>query len=251
MERSTDNGNMRYGKFASVYDELMEDIPYEKYVEWVAAHIQSGRILDLACGTGTLSQLFNEVGFEVTASDLSEEMLTIASQRFQEAGQSIPTLQLSMDNLEGLGGFDAVTIAIDSLNYLEKETQVQQTFKEVFEALNEGGHFFFDVHSIHKVDAVYMDSPFVFDGEDVAYIWHTEPGDYPHSVVHDITFFIRQGRLFERFEETHEQRTYEIKDYTAWLEAAGFEVESITADFSGEAPDGESERIFFHAKKPS
>jgi len=240
---------MRYGKFASVYDELMEDIPYEKWVEWVASHIQSGKILDLACGTGTLSQLFAEVGFDVTASDLSEEMLTIANQRFQEAGQNIPALQLSMDNLEGLSGFDAVTIAIDSLNYLETEKQVQQTFKEVFDALNEGGHFFFDVHSIHKVDWIYMDSPFVYDGEDMAYIWHTEPGDHPHSVIHDITFFIQQGRLFERFEETHEQRTFEAGDYVAWLEAAGFEVESVTADFTGEEPSAESERIFFHAVK--
>ncbi|MGK7377827.1 class I SAM-dependent DNA methyltransferase [Planococcus sp. 1R117A] len=240
---------MRYGKFASVYDELMEDIPYEKWVEWVASQIQSGKILDLACGTGTLSQLFSEMGFEVTASDLSEEMLTIASQRFQEAGQHIPVLQLSMDNLEGLSGFDAVTIAIDSLNYLETEKQVQQTFKEVFAALNEGGHFFFDVHSVYKVDHVYMDSPFVYDGEDIAYIWHTEPGNYAHSVIHDITFFIQQGQMFERFEETHEQRTFKVSDYVAWLEAAGFQVESVTADFTGEAPDEESERIFFHAKK--
>lgn len=240
---------MKYGKFASVYDGLMEDIPYEKYVEWIASHLQSGSILDLACGTGTLSQLFKEVGFQVTASDLSEEMLTMANQRFQEAGQHIPTLQLSMDNLEGLEGFDAVTIAIDSLNYLETEKQVRQTFSEVYNALNDGGHFFFDVHSIYKVDHIYMDSPFVLDDEDIAYIWHTEAGEYPHSVVHDITFFVRQADHFERFEEMHEQRTFPISDYRQWLENAGFTIQSVTADFSDEEPDDESQRIFFHAVK--
>ncbi|MGI2326525.1 class I SAM-dependent DNA methyltransferase [Planococcus sp. YIM B11945] len=240
---------MRYGKFASVYDGLMEDIPYEKYVEWVAAHVQSGSILDLACGTGTLSQLFAEIGFSVTASDLSEEMLTMANQRFQEAGLVIPTLQLSMDNLEGLAGFDAVTIAIDSLNYLDAEEKVQQTFSEVHQALNEGGHFFFDVHSTYKMETVYMDSPFVLDGEDVAYIWHTEPGEFPLSVIHDITFFVRQGELFERFEEMHEQRTFTVETYQTWLEHAGFQVESITADFAESKPNEESERIFFHAVK--
>ena len=249
MERSSTNGNMRYGKFASVYDELMEDIPYEKYVEWVAAHVGSGNVLDLACGTGTLSQLFDEVGFKVTASDLSEEMLTIASQRFQEAQQSIPTLQLSMDNLEGLSGFDAVTIAIDSLNYLETEQQVQQTFKEAYNALNAGGHFFFDVHSLYKVDHIYMESPFVYDGEDISYIWHTEQGAYEHSVIHDLTFFIRRGELFERFEETHEQRTFPVEIYLAWLKEAGFLVKEVTADFTAEEPDEESERIFFRAIK--
>lgn len=240
---------MRYGKFASVYDELMEDIPYERYVEWVGSYVQSGKLLDLACGTGTLSQLFSEVGFEVTASDLSEDMLAIASQRFSEANAPIPVLQLSMDNLEGINGFDAVTIAIDSLNYLETEEEVKRTFAEVYAALNVGGHFFFDVHSLFKVDHVYMDSPFVLDGENVAFIWHTEPGKHAHSVIHDITFFMRQGEGFERFEETHEQRTFPVESYTAWLEQAGFRMESVTADFTGQSPSEESERIFFHAIK--
>ncbi|WP_223638059.1 class I SAM-dependent methyltransferase [Planococcus sp. 4-30] len=240
---------MKYGKFAAVYDGLMEDISYEKYVEWVASHAPSGKLLDVACGTGTLSQLFAEMGYDVTASDLSEDMLTVANQRFQEANQSIPVLQLSMDNLEGLDGFDLVTIAIDSLNYLQTEQQVQQTFKEIYASLNPGGHFFFDVHSIFKVDGVYMDSPFVYDAEEIAYIWHTEPGEAEHSVIHDMTFFVRQNGLFERFEETHEQRTFSVDVYTKWLEAAGFSVESVTADFSDQAPDEESERIFFHAKK--
>ena len=240
---------MKYGKFASVYDGLMEDIPYEQYVEWVASYLQSGKILDVACGTGTLSQYFAEVGFDVTASDLSEDMLAMANQRFQEAGLQIPVFQLSMDNLEGLAGFDAVSIAIDSLNYLENKQQVQQTFSEVYNALNGGGHFFFDVHSLHKVDHIYMGSPFVLDDEDVSYIWHTEPGDYPHSVIHDITFFVRQRHLFERFEESHEQRTFPVSSYTKWLTEAGFQIESITADFTGAEPDEESERIFFCAKK--
>ncbi|ALS78924.1 class I SAM-dependent DNA methyltransferase [Planococcus kocurii] len=240
---------MKYGKFAAVYDGLMEDIPYEKYVEWVASHVASGKLLDVACGTGTLSQLFAEMGYNVTASDLSEDMLTIANQRFQDANQSIPVLQLSMDNLEGLTDFDIVTIAIDSVNYLQDEQQVQQTFKEVYEALNVGGHFFFDVHSIVKVDKVYMASPFVYDAEEIAYIWHTEPGEAEHSVIHDMTFFVRHNELFERFEETHEQRTFSVDAYTKWLEAAGFSVESVTADFSDQVPDEESERIFFYARK--
>lgn len=241
---------MSYGKFASVYDELMQDIPYEKYAEWVAARKTSGKLLDLACGTGTLSQLFAELGFEVSASDLSEEMLAMANQRFHEANMRIPTYQLSMDNLEGLHGFDVVTIAIDSLNYLKNGEQVQKTFNEVHKALRDGGMFFFDVHSIYKVDDVYMDSPFVLDDEEVSFIWHTEPGKTRHSVVHDLTFFVReQHGLYRRFEETHEQRTFPVSTYSTWLKAAGFEIESITADFSEEQPSTQSERIFFCAKK--
>lgn len=241
---------MSYGKFASIYDSLMQDIPYEQYAEWVASRKTSGKLLDLACGTGTLSQLFAELGYEVTASDLSEQMLTMANQRFHEANLRIPTYQLSMDNLEGLQGFDAVTVAIDSLNYLQNGEQVQKTFSEVHKALNEGGMFFFDVHSLFKVDDIYMDSPFVLDGDEVSYIWHTEPGKVKHSVVHDITFFVQQQEdLYQRFEETHEQRTFPVMTYSTWLKAAGFVIESITADFTEAEPSRESERIFFCAKK--
>lgn len=240
---------MRYGKFASIYDQLMEDIPYDKYAEWVCSHIKEGRVLDLACGTGVLSQLLAELGFEVTAADLSDEMLVMANSRFEEAGQRIPVLQLSMDDLEGLSGFDAVTIAIDSLNYLEEEEQVQETFRQAYAALNPGGWLLFDVHSIYKTDVVYMDSPFVYDGEDIAYIWHTEQGEYAHSVFHDLTFFMRSGNLFERFEESHEQRTFAPDQYKEWLKQAGFELEAVTADFTDAAPVDESERIFFSARK--
>ncbi len=242
---------MNYGRFAAVYDDLMEDIPYEQYVEWIAETLQTGKVLDLACGTGVLSELMAELGYSVTASDLSADMLTVAQRRFKEAGLSIPALQLSMDNLEGLEGFDAVTIAIDSLNYLSAEEQVIQTFKQVHAALKTGGHLFFDVHSIFKVDEVFMQSPFVYDGEDLAYMWHTEPGSAAHSVIHDLTFFVREGWMFERFEETHEQRTFPAETYKLWLEGAGFKVASITADFTHEEPTEESERIFFHAIKES
>lgn len=240
---------MNYGRFAAVYDDLMEDIPYEQYVEWIAETMRSGSVLDLACGTGVLAELMAELGYDVTASDLSADMLTVAQKRFKEAGQDIPVLQLSMDNLEGLEGFDAVTIAIDSLNYLAEEEQVMKTFKEVYAALKPGGYFFFDVHSVFKVDVIFMQSPFVYDGEDLAYIWHTEPGSNPHSVIHDLTFFMREGWMFERFEETHEQRTHPIETYKNWLGQAGFSVESVTADFTPDIPDDESERIFFRARK--
>lgn len=240
---------MNYGRFAAVYDDLMEDIPYEQYVEWIAQSMRSGSVLDLACGTGVLSELMSELGYDVTASDLSADMLTVAQRRFKEAGRNIPVLQLSMDNLEGLEDFDAVTIAIDSLNYLAQKEQVVKTFEQVYAALKPGGHLFFDVHSVFKVDEIFMQSPFVYDGEDMAYIWHTERGSAPHSVIHDLTFFVREGWMFERFEETHEQRTFPIDSYRDWLQQAGFKVTSVTADFTNDAPNDESERIFFHAVK--
>lgn len=240
---------MMYGKFAAVYDRLMEEIPYEAYAEWVVSYTRGGRLLDVACGTGVLSELMAELGFKVTASDLSEEMLAVAADRFQHAGHSIPLYCLSMTDLEGLSGFDAVTIAIDSLNYLQTEQDVKATFTEMYHALNDGGQLFFDVHSEHKMTDIYLDGPFVYDGEDIAYMWHTEQGDHELSIIHDLTFFVRNGGLYERFEESHEQRTFPPHQYEQWLREAGFHDIRITADFSGNPPGKSSERIFFRAVK--
>ncbi|AQQ52948.1 class I SAM-dependent DNA methyltransferase [Planococcus lenghuensis] len=240
---------MMYGKFAAVYDRLMEDVPYDSYAEWVIRFAGRGQLLDVAGGTGVLAEMLAEMGFQVTASDLSEEMLAVAADRFQAGGHDIPLYCLSMTDLEGLSGFDAVTIAIDSLNYLQTEQEVKDTFREAFRALNDGGQLFFDVHSAHKMTTIYLEGPFVYDDEDIAYIWHTEPGDHELSVIHDLTFFVRTGGLYERFEESHEQRTYPPEQYEAWLREAGFQHVFITADFSSDAPEETSERIFFRAVK--
>src|SRR4051794_30271881 len=91
-------GIMTYQRFAHVYDRLMTDIPYEDYVEWIkgSAPVQSHpQLLDIGCGTGTLSLLFYEAGYQVTGTDLSEEMLSVAQERFMAAKADIPLIAQS------------------------------------------------------------------------------------------------------------------------------------------------------------
>ena len=244
---------MMYAQFASVYDELMLDIPYPAYVDLIDTALQGvsdKKILDVACGTGILSVLLAEKGAHVTGIDLSEEMLTVAKDRVKEGTPSLEFLHQSMQHMEVSTGFGAAVIPIDSLNYLENEQDVMLTFKKVYQALVPGGLFLFDVHSTFKTDILFMESPFTYDSSKISYIWETEEGEEPHSVHSELAFFVRQpDGKYERFDEVHYQRTYPIMKYVEWLERTGFSVERIFADWEDEAPEDESERIFFQVRK--
>ncbi|WP_107838747.1 class I SAM-dependent DNA methyltransferase [Metasolibacillus meyeri] len=242
-----------YARFAEVYDALMTDIPYDEYLEWVKTYAPQSEypiLLDIGCGTGVLAALFDEAGYQVSGVDVSEEMLMIASTRFAEANKSIPLIAMSMEQLEGFQELDVAIIPIDSINYVREEQAVIETLQRIYDSLRQGGQLFFDVHSLYKMDEVFLDSPFTYDDEEIAYVWHTEQGKEAHSVYHYMTFFAQTANgLYERFDEEHYQRTFAPQQYEAWLCAIGFNEVHLTADWSVEAPKKNSERIFIRAVK--
>lgn len=155
-----------------------------------------------------------------------------------------------MRELAGHGQeFDAVAICCDSLNYLKSEKDVFNTFKNVFSLLKEGGLLLFDVHSVYKMDVIFPGSTYADQDEEVSVIWQSYAGEEPHSAVHDLTFFVQNRDVYERFDESHEQRTFQTEKYISLLRQAGFEVQCISADFSKLEPSAESERHFYTAKK--
>lgn len=245
--------NQSYSEFATVYDELMTEIPYDRYVELielVTNGISGKKILDIGCGTGLLSVKLAKMGGDVTGVDLSPDMLRIASERAASLNIPMTFVNQSMQQLEGLTNFDAAIIAIDSLNYVVNHQEVIQTLQNVYDALKVGGVLLFDVHSTFKTDVIFMESPFTFDNERISYIWETEEGDEPHSVYSELAFFVRNGDgLYKRFDEVHYQRTFPVHAYVEMLQNIGFSIERIFADWEDEAPHDESERIFFQIRK--
>ncbi|MFS0765031.1 MULTISPECIES: class I SAM-dependent DNA methyltransferase [Peribacillus] len=247
---------MTYERFAYVYDELMKDAPYEKWLMILTAKLEQygigGRkVLDLACGTGEMTVELAQHGFEVTGVDLSDEMLLVANEKAVKLGLSIPLFQQNMAELEGLGQFDCVTIFCDSLNYLRDEEDIVKTFSRVHEHLKDGGLFLFDIHSIYKMEEIFRDNTFAVNGEEVSYIWDCFPGEELYSVEHDLSFFVRddESGLYDRFDELHYQRTYPVEQYKKWLEQAGFTVSEILADLEEAPLVTETERILFVASK--
>lgn len=242
-----------YERFAEVYDELMTDIPYEQYVQWITRHApaaQFKQLLDIGCGTGTLASMLHVEGYQVSGIDLSEDMLAVASARMAANGITMPLFAMSMDEIEGFDSLDVAIIPIDSINYVKDEANVIETLKRIYVSLRKGGQLFFDVHSLFKMNEIFLDGPFTYDDGELTYVWHTEPGEFEHSVYHQMTFFVQTaGDLFERFDEEHFQRTFAIGQYEQWLKEIGFTSVEISADWTDEAPHDESERIFIRAVK--
>lgn len=242
---------MAYETFAFVYDEVMDETLYQQWLAFSLRHLPktTNQILELACGTGALAVEFAQAGFEVTGLDLSEEMLTLASDRALEADTNVNWITGDMLDLTDIGTYQAVTCFSDSLCYMQDETQVKQVFAGVYQLLEDTGTFIFDVHSLFQIDEVFPAYSFHDQTEDFAFLWDSYPGEVPHSIEHFLTFFVKKNEdTFERVDELHKERTYPLATYQKLLTEVGFKTQ-VFADFTDEAPTETSQRWFFVCQK--
>ncbi|WP_010678198.1 class I SAM-dependent DNA methyltransferase [Bacillus timonensis] len=247
---------MSYGEFAYIYDELMRDVDYEQWILFFKENVShltntgSLRVLDIGCGTGEIAIRLAKEGYEVVGVDLSDDMLAVANNKAMEAGVKVDFYKQNMVDISGFDPFDIVVIFCDSLNYLQTEEEVRKTFQNVVQLLRKDGLFLFDVHSVYKMDSIFMDGPFVSSEEEVSFIWNCFEGKHPHSIEHELSFFVKNDHNedYIRFDEFHEQRTFPTEVYQSWLEETGFKVQNIKADFTDSVQET-SERILFTAKK--
>lgn len=242
---------MAYETFAFVYDEVMDESLYQQWLDFSLRHLPqtTNQILELACGTGALAVEFAKNGFEVTGLDLSEEMLTLASDRAIQEEVSINWVAGDMLDMTDIGTYQAVTCFSDSLCYMQNATQVKQVFAGVYQLLKDSGTFIFDVHSTYQIDEVFPEYSFHDQTEDFAFLWDSYSGEVEHSIEHFLTFFVKKaGTQFERFDELHKERTYPLDKYQKMLSEIGFKVE-VFADFTDESPNKTSKRWFFVCQK--
>ena len=217
---------MSYDIFAQVYDDLMDDELYDSWINFTTQNlpVKDQQVLDLACGAGQLAIRMKQEGYNVTGLDLSSQMIDIAKQRAEDAELTIPFIIGNMLDLSSVDQFDAVTCYCDSICYLPDADAVQKTFEEVYQHLTKEGVFLFDVHSIYQIDEVFPGYTFNDQTEEISFLWKSYVGEFPHSIEHDLSFFVYQDEidLYERFDETHKERTYPIKQYLSMLRKAGF-----------------------------
>lgn len=246
---------MNYHKFAYLYDQLMQEAPYEEWISFLLSVIkrhgeQECSILDIGCGTGNIAIPLSKEKFSVTGVDLSEEMLMVANEKVGTENVNVKLFHQDMRSLEGLGEYNVVIAMCDTLNYLETEEDLIDTFKSMYEHLATDGLLIFDVHSIYKIDSVFREQTYTYSSEELAYIWECYEGDHLHSIEHELSFFVQNdSQLYERFNELHKQRTFSIEFYKKTLKLTGFQLLSVTGDFSLTSLPDESERWFFVAKK--
>jgi len=241
-----------YETLAQFYDRLTENAEYKVRSEYISNffsryNADAKTVLDLACGTGSVSRCLAEKGYRVIGIDLSEEMLT------QAAGKGIENavfLKGDMTDFTLPSTVDCCVCSLDAINHLRDFNDVLRTFGCVYNALEDNGIFVFDVNTVYKHREVLANNTFVFDEEDFFLAWDNE------YVSNDIVrifldFFVVNGAHYDRFSECFEERAYKEKDLKEGLMYQGFEVLGVYDDLTENAPREDSERIYFVCKKGS
>ena len=167
-----------YQQLAGAYDELTWDVGYEKRADFLEKLFRRSRIpvhtvLDLACGTGSMTWLLAGRGYELIAVDGSQEMLAAA--REKNAPAEVPPLFLhqSMPRLDLYGTVDAAICCLDSLNYLTDPRDVQRTLRRLHLFISPGGLLAFDVRLPERLAAL-DGQVFLDETEDTYCVWRTE-----------------------------------------------------------------------------
>ncbi|MBX5318386.1 class I SAM-dependent DNA methyltransferase [Staphylococcus caprae] len=237
----------QYEDMSLVYDQLTQDQPYDEWFNIVESFSkqQINEILDLGCGTGSLTHRLVTLG-NVTGMDLSIDMLTIAN----EKTNNVRWLEGDMTDFNLNQKFNVITIFCDSLNYLPTIDDVRNTFKSVYQHLTNDGVFLFDVHTVHKMNTLFNNQSYIDETDDVFLGWEAIRGDEPLSVYHEMSFFIlEKDGSYRRFNESHYQRTYEEEIYKSLLKEIGFtKIETFT-DFNLKKHEEDADRLFFVVKK--
>ncbi|MBP5599869.1 MAG: class I SAM-dependent methyltransferase [Lachnospiraceae bacterium] len=244
-----------YTDFASLYDEFMKETPYEEWCEMISSNlkeygIKDGLVCELGAGTGKMTRLLRDKGFDMIGVDSSEEMLMIAREK-EGANTDILYLCQDMREFELYGTVKAVVSVCDCINYLLEDEDVIQTFKLANNYLDPKGIFYFDFNTKYKYKNVIGDATIAENLEDKAFIWDNFYDEETSINQYDITFFTKEkdSELFKRFSETHLQRGYTLNEMKKFIKKAGLEfVKAFDVDTNGEVTN-KSERIAVIARE--
>ena len=246
-----------YSGFAKVYDLFMDNIPYEEWTEYVKEllaeeGIKDGILLDLGCGTGSVTELLAKSGFDMIGIDNSEEMLDIAMEKRYESGLDILYLLQDMREFELYGTVKGVVSICDSMNYILDDEDLLDVFKLVHNYLDNEGIFVFDMNTMYKYQEILADNTFAEDREESSFIWGNYYDEEDEINQYDLALFVKEedGR-YRKYEETHLQRAYEQETVEELIKESGLDLLHVYDAFTKEAPTEESERIYYVCRRPS
>lgn len=241
-----------YTSFAQVYDLFMDNVPYEEWGEYLNElfkeyGIEDGLLLDLGCGTGKLTRILHEKGYDMIGVDYSYEMLDIAKEQSSEA---ILYLMQDMREFELYGTVRGIYSACDCLNYILEEDEVRQVFALVNNYLDPGGLFVFDINTPYKYYELLAENTFAENREEGSFIWENYFDEEEQINEYDLTLYIKEeDGHYQRFEETHYQRCYDLRTIRQLLEEAGLEFMAAYDAYTKEPVTAESEKVLFIARE--
>ncbi len=245
-----------YEAFSMYYDSLTENVDYKHRAAYFNSLIgkykqsQGNVLLDLACGTGSMSEEMAKLGYDVIGSDFSYGMLNRAMEKKFESGLPVQYICQDMRETELYGNADAVICTLDSLNHLKSFKDVEKTFKSVFDNLEEGGVFIFDMNTPYKHSKVLGNNIFIYDTETVYCVWENNYEAENHTVNIRLDFFeLTEDETYVRSGEEITEHAYEPCEVEAALREAGFSVIGCFHADTEEPLKADSERMVFAARK--
>ena len=249
-----------YTSFAQVYDLFQDNVPYEQWCEYLTGlleeyGVKDGLVLDLGCGTGSLTELLSQRGYDMIGVDISGEMLEMAMEKRSRSGRDILYLLQDMREFELYGTVAAVVSICDSMNYILEYRELVQVFSLVNNYLDPGGVFVFDLNTPYKYRELLGERTFAEDREESSFIWDNFFDEEEGINEYGLTLFIRrqvpgiEEALYQKFEETHYQRSYELEEIQSALREAGMEFVAAYDAGTRNPVRPDSERIYVIARE--
>ena len=245
-----------YTSFARVYDTFMDNVPYKEWADYLGKilkeyGIDDGLVLDLGCGTGSMTEMLASSGYDMIGVDNAEEMLEIAMEKKVESGHDILYLLQDMREFELYGTVRAVISACDSVNYITDDEDLTEVFRLVNNYLDPEGLFVFDFNTEYKYREILGEQTIAEEREECSFIWDNYYDEEEQINEYDLALFIPEGKdgLYRKYEEVHYQRAYELELVKELLEKAGMEFVTAYDAFTKNPVNEKSERIYVIARE--
>ena len=246
--------NEQYAVLASYYDRIMEEVDYEAWCDFYEAcfsenGIAPKNILDLACGTGSITVPLAKRGYALTGIDLSSEMLSLAQAKSDEAGVKLRLSEQNIALFDAGSQFESIICSFDGVNYLTSPKDVLSMFHCVSETLADGGLFIFDISTPYKYENILADNAFVYEYDDLFLTWQNFYQKKTGLCHFYLTFFVQDKDGWQRYDEEQKQRRYLIPRLEKMLKEAGLTVIEKVSDVEFSPLTETSDRCFFICTK--
>ena len=242
-----------YHELAKSYDRLTNDVDYEATVDFYMQILQREgmrprTVVDLACGTGSVTEILARKGYDVIGVDMSEEMLTEAMAKVMDMEKPPRFVCQKLQELKLPRAVDMAVCALDSLDYVTNPEDCAEAIRRTWKALNPGGIFVFDVNTPEKLKA--MDGQVFLDEDDDVYcVWRGEFDEQTNICSYGMDLFQREGEIWHRSFEEHREYAYSAEQLVGYLKDAGFTRIEVYADRLFETPREGEQRIYIKARK--
>ena len=244
-----------YEFLADSYDQLTVDVRYDRWADYLEKHFRKSKIqvhtvLDLACGTGSLSAELALRGYEMIGVDQSAEMLAVAAEKCRGLDGEPPIfLNQPMEELDLYGTIDACVCCLDSINYVTRPAALKRAFSRVHLFLMPGGTFIFDVKPPEVLKAadgeIYLD-----ETEETYCVWRADYSAKRRILTYGMDIFrANDDGTWERGGEIHEEYAYTLDELEEYLHQAGFVDVRRWGNLKMRAPGLDENRVFFTARK--